>query len=479
MMTKEEYLQEYLKYESMRQNVLQDKYRLQYHLMPPTGFLNDPNGLCQKDGIYHIYFQYTPFSTGWGTKFWGHYTSQDMLTFVEEEPFLYPDHQADKDGVYSGSAFVEDNQIHYFYTGNVKLLDRDDYDYICSGREQNTIHIVSQDGYHYNEKKVTLTNDDYPSDMSKHVRDPKIFKKDGYYYMVLGGRTKDNQGCVLIYRSKDLEHFEYYNRITLPNFGYMWECPDLFELDGQLFLMTCPQGLKQQGYDYANVYQTGYFKVDYDFINNSYTLSQFHELDKGFDIYAPQSFLDEKGRRIQFGWFGIPDADYHNQPTVNHDWQHALTMPKVLTYQNGQIYQQPLEEMKQLRQDCLISTCQDIKQTDTICYEMRIDFEKSKDFNLQLRDDVFLTYQDHVLTLSLGESGCGRTKRQVQLDEVNNLTIFSDTSSLEIFINDGQTVMTTRVYSESFHQDIRMLEGHQGKVYFYPLKGYTIIKDKK
>lgn len=199
-------------------------------------------------------------------------------------------------------------------------------------------------------KRIILSNNDYPADMSKHVRDPKIFEKDGYYYMALGARSRDDQGCVLLYRSVDLQHFEYYNRLMLPDYGYMWECPDLFELDGQLFLMTCPQGLKQQGHNFANVYQTGYFPVDYDFINNTYTLGDFKELDRGFDIYAPQSFLDEKGRRIQYGWMGLPDTDYDNQPTIEHDWQHALTMPKVLTYRHHQIYQQPLEEMKQLRE---------------------------------------------------------------------------------------------------------------------------------
>ena len=121
--------------------------------------------------------QYTPFDCGWGTKLWGHYTTQDMITFKQEEPFLFPDQQADRDGVYSGSAFIENNTIHYFYTGNVKLMDRDDYDYIQNGREQNTIHITSQDGYSLSKKEVVLTNHDYPADMSAHVRDPKNISK--------------------------------------------------------------------------------------------------------------------------------------------------------------------------------------------------------------------------------------------------------------------------------------------------------------
>ena len=144
-MNKETYLTEYPKHESMRENVKKDKNRLHFHMMPPTGWMNDPNGLCEFQGVNHIYFQYTPFLAGWGTKLWGHYTTKDWIHYKEEEPFLYPDEEWDRDGVYSGSAYTCEDGIHYFYTGNVKLWDKD-YDYIMNGREQNTIHVFSPDG---------------------------------------------------------------------------------------------------------------------------------------------------------------------------------------------------------------------------------------------------------------------------------------------------------------------------------------------
>lgn len=479
MMNKKDYLDQYDKHQSMRDNVAKDKNRLHYHLMPPTGWLNDPNGLCQKDGIYHIYFQYTPYDSGWGTKLWGHYTTKDMITFKQEEPFLYPDQDIDRDGVYSGSAFVEGDTIHYFYTGNIKLTDRDDYDYINEGRIQNTIHFTSKDGLKISEKELIMTNSDYPENMSKHVRDPKIFKKDNYYYMVIGARNRDNRGCVLLYRSLDLNHFEYYNVITTPEvFGYMWECPDLFELNGKLFLICCPQGVEQDGYNYANVYQTGYFKIDYDFVNNSYVLGEFKELDRGFDIYAPQSFLDEQGRRILYAWMGIPDASYHNQPTVEYDWQHALTMPRVLTYRDGQIYQSPLVEMEKLRLDKYEASLDKFNQTvpASVCFEMNLLFNNNEDIEIQIRDDVKLVYRNKILTLSLKDSGYGRTARSVEISNINEITVFSDTSSLEIFINHGQEVFTTRLYSSSHNQKVKLLSSNKGKVIFYPLKGYQIIE---
>ena len=257
-MNKETYLTEYPKHESMRENVKKDKNRLHFHMMPPTGWMNDPNGLCEFQGVNHIYFQYTPFLAGWGTKLWGHYTTKDWIHYKEEEPFLYPDEEWDRDGVYSGSAYTCEDGIHYFYTGNVKLWDKD-YDYIMNGREQNTIHVFSPDGKNIAYKKLVMTNDDYPVNMSKHVRDPKIYKKDGRYYMIQGGRDAESYGCALLFCSDDLEHWKWYDTVrTAKPFGYMWECPDLFRIDGNLFLSISPQGIAAEEYQYQNVYQ--YYK---------------------------------------------------------------------------------------------------------------------------------------------------------------------------------------------------------------------------
>ena len=477
MMNKHEYIEKQKNNHHMKEMVAKDKNRLSYHLMPPTGWLNDPNGLCQFNGIYHIYYQYSPFDTGWGTKLWGHYTTKDWIHFKSEDPFLFPDQRIDRDGVYSGSAFVHHNKIHYFYTGNVKLLDQD-YDYINEGREQNTIYFNSEDGYHISSKELLLNNNDYGINMSKHVQNPKIFEKDGVFYMVLGARTKDSIGCVLMYRSTDLKNWQYFNTITTPTpFGYMWECPDLFEIGGQLFLMVCPQGVKQIGYQYENVYQCGYFKLDFNFTENTYTIGEFVELDHGFDIYAPQSFSDEKNRRILIGWFGIPDATYHNDVTCQYEWQHALTLPRQVTNKDGYLCFYPIEETKALRQEGFECLIQELNQQniETICYEMNIQFDHNQSFNLNIRDDVSLNYDNGLLTLTMYESGCGRNQRHIEIDNLLNMTIFSDTSALEIYINDGRYVMSSRVYSQSFKQVPHFNHDDLiGSIHFYPLKGYEI-----
>ena len=115
-----------------------DCFRQKLHLMPPTGWLNDPNGLCQFKGIYHAFFQYSPFNATGGLKMWGHYTSRDMIEWKYEGVSLYPDQPFDCHGVYSGSAFIEDGKMYLYYTGNVKLEDGE-FDYIRTGREANTV----------------------------------------------------------------------------------------------------------------------------------------------------------------------------------------------------------------------------------------------------------------------------------------------------------------------------------------------------
>ena len=490
----------------MRENVKRDKNRLHFHMMPPTGWMSDPNGLCQFHGVNHIYFQYTPFLAGWGTKLWGHYTTKDWIHYTEEEPFLFPDTKWDRDGVYSGSACVKEDGIHYFYTGNVKLQDKE-YDYIMNGREQNTMHLFSPDGKNITVKELVMTNEDYPSNMSKHVRDPKIYEKDGSYYMIQGGRDDENRGCALLFQSDNLRGWKWYDTVySKQPFGYMWECPDLFEIDGKQIMTCCPQGVEQQGYEYQNVYQCGYFPVNFELENKKYELGEFTELDKGFDIYATQTFEDEKGRRILIGWMGIPDADYDNNATVQYDWIHALTMPRELSLKDGKILQKPLKEMQQLRKNkfhCNIAEFENWEPEDC-CFELHIDFEndnKPKEseisdgkkselrqqnrqdtekyqeapMTLQLREDVFLSWKDGLLSLKMGQSGHGRKERIAQIDALRNLTIFSDTSAIEIFINDGETVMTTRVYSEHLNQKVQFLEkGNVSSITGYELGSFIV-----
>lgn len=467
-----------------REKVKNAPGRLKYHLMPETGWLNDPNGLCEKDGTYHIYYQYTPFEPTGEIKLWGHYTTKDFIRYEDRGPFLFPDHDYDAHGVYSGSAFVENGVIHYFYTGNIKLFDRDDYDYITAGRGSNTLHFTSRDGDAAGAKELIFTNGDYPQDVSCHVRDPKVFKKNGAYYMVLGARDREDRGLVLLYRSDDLKNWKYNSRITTKEpFGYMWECPDLFELDGQMCMISCPQGVGAQGIDYRNVHQCTVMPLGCDFERNSFEIEEekIRMVDRGFDFYAPQTFCDGKGRRILIGWMGIPDAEYKN-PTVEDGWQHALTLPRELHMKDGKLIQTPIEELNLLRGE---ERCYESREKLNEACEEQLVFEAEIYFNscndilcddtvIELRKGTELIYSHTagLLTLSLKEGGYGRTERSVKVDELKNLRIYSDTTSLEIFVNGGEEVFTTRVYGKKGGFSIK--GGCSAKVRIYRLNSFII-----
>lgn len=104
---KEDYEKWYAEHESDREETAKDPMRLKFHLMPKTGWLNDPNGLCQFHGTYHIYYQYTPFEPTGELKLWGHYTTKDFISYIDEGPVLFPDSEFDAHGVYSGSALCK------------------------------------------------------------------------------------------------------------------------------------------------------------------------------------------------------------------------------------------------------------------------------------------------------------------------------------------------------------------------------------
>ena len=228
-------------------------------------------------------------------KAWGHYTTKDFITYEYCGAPFVPDHTFDADGVFSGSAYIDKKGMHIFYTGNVELPG--DYDYTTAGRRADTILIESEDGIHFGEKCVVIDTDEYPKEYSCHIRDPKVWQENGVYYMVLGGRTRQDEGRILVYSSKDMKKWLLYKELMTKNpFAYMWECPDLYSLGGQYVLSFSPQGIDREEFRYQNIYHAGYFVTKDNPIENNviYDEKCFREWDMGFDFYAPQSFLDRK-----------------------------------------------------------------------------------------------------------------------------------------------------------------------------------------
>lgn len=449
-------------------------FRQTYHIMADIGWISDPNGLCQHNGIYHIFHQYTPAQDQGLSKAWGHYTTKDWIHYIDEGCLMVPDQWLDKSGCYSGSGYSKDGKLHLFYTGNV--LHEGDYDYIYEGRGHYVNTLSSENGIDFSDKECLLKNEDYPKTMSCHVRDPKVFEWNGAFYIVLGARSREDRGCALLYKSKDLKNFTFEQIIhSKQPFGYMWECPDLFSLDGKRILLCCPQGIPQEGIHYENIYQNGWFELEKK-ENGNLEATIFHEFDHGFDFYAPQTMEDEQGRRILIGWMGMPDAEYSN-PEFKDGWIHCLTLPRELKIKDNTLYQFPIQEILDLKENekkIQLKKHEKI-ELQTRSFALHIE-DLPTQFELKIRSDCKLSYQDQILTLSLEKSGAGRKERHVQIKTIETIDLFSDESSLEIFINRGETCLTTRIYD--IDRPIQLASNIDLSMTYYDMKAIQVDYSK-
>lgn len=424
--------------------------------MPKKGWLNDPNGLVYFKGEYHIFYQADEENLlGHVNKAWGHYSTKDFITYKRHELAILPDSICDKNGAYSGSAIVKDDVLYLFYTGNVK--HEGNHDYITSGREHNLMRVESKDGIHFTNKVCLLKNEDYPSDCTNHVRDPKIFVKEGLYHLLLGARLLDNTSCVLEYISNDLNTWTYTRRYTpKATMGYMIECPDyLFDQDNS-YIVCSPQGLLENNKQFQNTYACGYYKI------NQNDLINYQTIDYGFDFYAPQTFYGTKSN-IMIGWIGMPDNDYID---YYQDWNQTLSIPRVIEFRNGKFFQIPIYKVLNLRCDK-----KTFDANVTLSKSCNIKFDVESDFVIKL-NNVVLSNKDMELCLDLSQCDCGRTKRCIKNIDVQNISIYIDESVLEIFINNGEYTMTSRFYDNEKDLFVRF-EGIN-EIETYKMKGFKI-----
>lgn len=465
-------------YEEIKKHQAQvdsDPYRLNYHIMPPVGLLNDPNGFIHWRGVYHLFYQWMPFKTGHGAKFWGHYSSPDLVNWTHEEIALTPSDWFDKNGCYSGSAIDHNGKLMVFYTGNVKDEQNNRETYQCMA--------VSEDGLHFEKQGVAAT---LPEGYTAHFRDPKVWKKEDCWYMIVGAQSLQLDGKAVLFRAQNLKEWEHLGDITGGNtgglgyFGYMWECPDLFELNGRDVLIVCPQGLEPDGLLYQNVYQAGYFVGTIDYEKAEYSHGDFTELDRGFEFYAPQTTLDAKGRRLLVAWMGVPDQHEDQQPTIAHKWVHAMTIPRQLSLIEGKLYQQPVEELRGLRRnevvyENVILNNQELR-LDQVCgksIELWIQDMAYEEHSVEIsfRNDVRFIYNpiEKLATLERKSFVHGLTEaRHCRVESLSSLHIYLDTSSLEIFINGGEEVFTSRIFAYPENESVSFAS--KGKFQFHVKK---------
>ncbi len=411
-----------------------------YHIAPEYGFLNDPNGLAQYQGTYHVFYQWLPNVIPRGSKRWRHCVSRDLIHWTDEGCGLKPTKWYEKNGCYSGSGIVADGKYYLFYTGNVRDIH--------GGRETYQCMAVSEDGKTFGKKGPVVY---LPEGYTAHFRDPKVWKKNGRFWMTVGAQTKDQKGNVALFVSENLINFTWTGNLLDDSldWGYMCECPDVIEVQGEEFLVLC----RQTKEDCSPLLFAG--KMDYQrgrFLVNE---KSGKLLDEGFDFYAPQSFTDESGRCLLFGWLGSGEETYQmSQPSVADGWLHSLTIPRELFVCGGELHQRPAEELKSLRRDCQCTECFGTTVIDhgTASLELLAENLNGHSLSCEIGDIIKIYYEKESQTMNIRRkkwSSSGYDEKRLAPGRLEQIHLFLDYSTAELFINNGKMTFTSKAYFDS------------------------------
>ncbi|HCN8702464.1 glycoside hydrolase family 32 protein [Escherichia coli] len=436
-----------------------------FHLAPPAGWMNDPNGLIYFNGRYHAFFQHHPASAYQGPMHWGHATSTDMLHWQHEPIALAPGDKYDRDGCFSGSAVDDDGVLSLIYTGHICLDDRGNDSII---REVQCL-ATSHDGIHFEKQGCVLT----PPEGIMHFRDPKVWHEDGSWWMVIGARDASDNGQVLLYRGTSLRdwHLEHVLAHSAAGKSYMWECPDFFRCGNFHWLMFSPQGMPPSGYRFRNLFQSGVLAGSWKPGSVFALKGGFEELDYGHDFYAPQSMLAEDGRRIIMAWMNMWDSPV---PTRSEAWAGCLTLPREVFERDGRLCQRPVREVESLRKKCqplspvklqgLQLLTENVQAAELLVTWHTVD-SHAEHYGVRLGDGLRL-YVDNqagrlVLWRYYPEEGLDGY-RSVELPDTEYLTlrIFLDRSSVEVFVNDGEATLSSRIYPQADSRQLSLYAAH-------------------
>lgn len=465
-MTKLERANEY-----QEQNRIAEGERPVFHVTPPTGWMNDPNGFSIYQGNIHLFYQYHPYSDIWGPMHWGHYISEDFVKWKELPVALAPDRDFDSGGCFSGSAIETKDGQAVIYTGVMERIREDGTKEIT----QNQCLAIG-DGVRYEkvENNPVIMSDMLPKGFSREdFRDPKIWEEDGTYYLVVASQNKDRNGQVLLFQSENLKHWEYISVLADNReiYGKMWECPDFFALGTRHVLVVSPMDMQADGKEFHNGNQSMAMIGCYDRQEHQLKEEQVVSLDYGIDFYAPQTLLTEDGRRIMIAWMQSWDM---NIKPVEQKWNGMMTIPRQLALKDGVLYQNPVEELIKYRVEPVVCKEQSISGS------VRVPGVKGRvmDLTLELVDGdyeaftiyfaknerYFVSFRyvratgtiefDRTYSGMIRDAVCQRTMNIKKMDKKLKLRLILDKFSVELFVNDGVQTFTSTFYTPLDADDI-------------------------
>ena len=441
-----------------------------FHVTGGIGWINDPNGFAPYKGEYHLFFQYYPYDTKWGPMHWGHVKTTDFIKWDRLPVAMAPDMEYDRDGCFSGGAVeMPDGRHLLMYTGVRSTRRRNG---MIESVQTQCIAIGDGVDYEKYELNPVITSELLPEGGStEDFRDPKIWRDGKYYYAVIGNRSPDGSGNILLYRSRDAMKWEYVSVLSSCHnqYGRMWECPDFFELDDKGVLLVSPQEMNAIGLEFhpgnANVCLIGNIDKKKHHLNRQ----SVQAIDYGLDFYAPQTLLTEDGRRVMIAWMQNWETSTCKKQELRFMGQ--MTIPRELTIKNGRLYQNPVRELEKYRgvkidyQNVLINGKTTLSSINGRYLDMTITMRPGTEnniykwFNIYVANDgenfTVIKYKPESGTILVDRTHSGFPHDIVNAREFpvgrNNgelkLRMIMDRYSLELFVNDGEQAASFVLYT--------------------------------
>ncbi len=427
-----------------------DLHRPRYHFLPPANWMNDPNGLIQWKGKYHLFYQHNPYAATWGLMHWGHAVSEDLVHWRHLPIALAPTPGGpDQDGCWSGCAVNDRGTATVVYTGVREGCQRP---CLATSRDDDLLTWEKHPG------NPIIAAPPEGLDLLG-FRDHSVWQEGDTWYQLIGSGIRGVGGTALLYRSNDLVHWEYVHPLCIggEEAGEMWECPDFFALGEKHVLIVSPIPLRKA------IYWIGAYA------GHQFTPEVRGVVDFGGHLYAPQSFWDDQGRRILFGWLWEGRSSEACQAT---GWAGVMSLPRVLSlHPDGTLGQQPAPELQVLRgqhrrfKDIELSPASSgvLPDVQGDSLEILAEFEPSDAarFGIQVRRSPDGAEQTEIVC-DLLERRLAVNRERSSLDPTAHrdafaapleptadgrltLRLFLDRSVVEVFAND-QACLTSRIY---------------------------------
>ncbi|MVM41747.1 glycoside hydrolase family 32 protein [Spirosoma sp. HMF3257] len=441
-------------------------YRPQYHFTPKAHWMNDPNGMVYYKGTYHLFYQYYPGGTVWGPMHWGHTTSKDMVHWQEQPIALYPDSLG---YIFSGSAVVDINNTSGFgKNGQVPLV-------AIFTHHNPKLEKLKPDKAQYQSLAYSLDegktwtkyagNPVLPNPGITDFRDPKVRWYEAQKKWIMTLATKDH---ITFYSSPNLKSWSKESEFggDAGAHGGVWECPDLIPLNHKgKTVWVLIVNINPGGPNGGSAAQ--YFVGDFDGKNFNAYAKETKWMDYGADNYAGVTFANTGNRTILMGW--MSNWQYATVvPTVA--WRSATTVPRELGLKEvGRellLTSKPIKELDALNEQRFSLQNLAVKDSyeltaktnnNTGLFKLELSTQNTNDFSIVLTNEqgneVLIGYDKRANQYYIDRSHSGKvdfekgfgkrhTAPRLSTDKTISLTLMADVASVELFADNGLTIMT-------------------------------------